>query len=167
MDRLSKGEQIIGVSLLLLLILSFLKLWAKIEVSGAGLGIADASSKFSAWEAYGFLIKLGFFTALVALVLVGLRAGGVNMPTLPMPVGTIYMILTGITAVTVLLTLAVGPDAGTSSLGIVGFEVSRGIGLFIGTALALASAFGAYLHKQGGEPGPALGGGSATPPPAT
>ena len=166
MDRLSKGEQIMGVSFLVLLILSFLKLWAKIEIDTGGLGF-DGSQKFSAWDAYGIIIKLGFLTALLALVLVGMRAGGVNMPNLPMPLGTIYLILAGITAVTVLLTLAVGPDEGAGGFGLVGIEISRGIGLFIGTALALAGAFGAYLHKQGEEPGPALGGGPATPPPAT
>ena len=164
MDRLSKGEQILGVSFLVLLILSFLKLWAKIEVDGGAFGVADASSKYSAWDAYGPLIKLGFLTALIAVIIVGLRAAGVNMPQLPMPLGTIYLILAGITAVTVLLTLLVGPS---EDAGFLGIEVSRGIGLFIGTTLGLAGTFGAYLHKQGGEPAPELGGGPATPPPAS
>ena len=157
MDRLSKGEQIIGVSCVLLVILSVLKFWAKVDAGQFG-GLIAADLKFSAWsEAYGFVLKLGLFSAILAIVLVGLRAGGVNMPSLPLPLGVIYLILTGITAVGILLALLAGPATGTE----------RGIGVFIGTLLALAAAFGAYLHKQGEEPGPALGGGSATPPPAT
>ena len=157
MDRLSKGEQIIGVSSLLLLVLSVLKFWAKVDAGEFG-GLLAGDLKFSAWSgAFGFILKLGLFSAILALVLVGVRAGGVTLPTLPLPLGLLYLILTGITAVGLLLALLGGPVTG----------LERGVGLFIGTLLALAAAFGAYLHKQGEEPGPALGGGPATPPPAT
>jgi hypothetical protein len=150
-NRLTTGEKILGVSGLLLFILSFFKLWAKIEVNSQGVdlgGLASASQKFSAWDAYGFLVKLGLICALVAAILVIARAAMANL-TLPVPLGLVYLGLSGVTLLFVLLALLVGPDeSGSGTFFGVSVEISRGIGLFIGTILAAAMAAGAWMHYQ-------------------
>lgn len=143
MNRLSTGEKLLGGSSLALFILSFLPLWAKVEVSSEGFG--DASERFSAWDAYGILVKLGLIAALIAFALVAAKAAGVK---LEIPRNPVYLALAGITFVAVLLALLVGPDeTGSGDVLGVSIEISRGIGLFIGTLLAAAMLAGAWMHK--------------------
>jgi hypothetical protein len=173
-NRLTTGEKILGVSGLLLFILSFLKMWAKIEVNTKGLGdlggLGDASQKFSGWDAYGFLVKLGFILALVAVVLVVARAAMANL-TLPFPLGLVYLGIGGLTFLLMLLALLVGPDeSGSGTFFGVSVEISRGIGLFVGTLLAAAMAAGAWLHYQSegsGSPAVATTVPPTQPPPPT
>lgn len=163
LNRLSQGEKILGGSSLALFILSFLPLWAKVEVSSEGFG--DASQRFSAWDAYGLLVKLGLLAALIAFALVAAKAADVK---LEIPRDTVYLVLAGITLATILLALLVGPDeTGSGNLLGVSIEISRGIGIFLGTLLAGAMAAGAWMHK--GAPSLTTGTsgtGPAAPPPA-
>ncbi|MEA2461062.1 MAG: hypothetical protein QOH90_1239 [Actinomycetota bacterium] len=163
LNRLSTGEKTLGISAALLFLLSFAGIWAKVEVKGAGLG--DATTKFSAWNGYGFLMKLALILALIAVAVVVARAAGVDMS---LPYGQLYLGLGGATFLFLLLTLLIGPDeSGSGSLGLISVEISRGIGLFIGTLLAALMAFGAWMHYSGGDtattPSPAM---PEAPPPA-
>ena len=165
MNRLTKGEQILGVSALAFFILSFLKLWAKVEAGAAGV---SNTTRFSAWDAYGPLLKFGLFFALVAAGLVAAKMAGVDLSGLPLRLGQLYLALAGATFLFTLLTLAIGPDE-SANVNLPGFkvEVSRGLGLFIGTLLAAAMAAGAWMHYQGeGGSLPAAGTDPAVPPPA-
>lgn len=151
LNRLSLGEKLLGVCALVLFVLSFIGFWAKVEVSGAGdlgaLGV-DATQRFNAWSGYGPLVDIGLIVALIAAVLVGVRAAGANF-NMPLPWGTTYLVLSGITLLAMVLALLIGPaeEGGGTFFGI-SVEISRGIGLFIGTLLALGMAAGAWLANQ-------------------
>jgi hypothetical protein len=169
LNRLSKGERILGVSALLLLILSFLPLWAKLEIEGAEELGFDGTDRYSAWSAaFGFILKLGLVLAIIALVFVVIRAVGTQM-NLPVPVWQIYAACAGLCLLLLLITVLTGPVGDQGDFG--GFEWSRGLGIFIGPVLAAAMAYGAYAHMQaeGAAPstGPAPGGPANPPPPAS
>ena len=169
LNRLSKGEQILGGAAALLLVLSFVPFWAKYEtpgIEGGGFDVPGASSRFHAWSAaFNFLTKLGLILAIIALVFVIAKAAGALTNTnLPAPEGLIYLGLAGVSFLLILLTLLIGPQE--FGLGGTSVEVSRGPLLFVGALLGAAMAFGAYLHMQ--ESGTATTGtgvGPSTPPP--
>lgn len=164
--KLSFGEQILGASALILLILSFLKLWAKFEINtGVEIPGVDTEQRYNAWSEAGTIwLKLALILTLVALVLVVLRALGVSM-TLPVPAGQIYLATAGIALLLLLLTVLTGPAGDQGSEG--GFEYSRGIAIFIAPLLGAAMAFGAWTHSQqeGSAPtGTGVGTNPTTPP---
>lgn len=144
LDRLSLGEKILGVSGLALFLLSFVKQWVKVEAEGGGVSYA---AKGSAWDGYGILLKLGLILALIAAGLVIARAANVK---LELPWANAYRGLAIATLVLVAVTLAIGPDeSGSFSNEFGRVEISRGIGLFVGTLLAAAMAAGAWMHAEG------------------
>ncbi len=169
-SRLTRGERILGISALLLLILSIFPLWAKYEVSGGDLGfgieIPDASQRYSAWSAATpFTIKLALVFALLALILVAIRAAGTNV-NLPVAPSMLYLTFAGAAAGLLLIGVIMGPEGNDLSFG--GFEISRGPLMFAGLLLGLAMAAGAWLHQQ--EEGstavtPMAGGPPMVPPP--
>lgn len=170
-SRLTRGERILGISALVLLILSFFPLWAKYEVAGGDLGfgveVPGATTRANAWSgAMPMTVKIALVLAILTLVLVALRAAGTNM-NLPVPAGQLYLGFAGATAALLLIGVIMGPQGAEFSFG--GFEVSRGPLLFAGLIAGLAMAAGAYLHSQdeGTAPSrPAAGGPPAVPPPA-
>lgn len=167
MDRLSTGEKLAGASAAVLLLLSFFPLWAKIEFDGAG---AAFDTRFGGWSAATpFYTKLAFILALVALVLVAMRAASVDVQ-LPFPLGLSLLALGGLATLLLLITLLTGP-VGDQGSGF-GFEYSRGLAMLIGWIPAAGIALGGYLLMQQ-EPSTAtaspLGGtptGSGGTPPA-
>ena len=149
LDRLSLGEKLLGITSIALIVLSFAGLWAKIEIVSEGpaadLGF-DATQRFNAWDAYGLFVKLALLIALVLAGFVVARAANANL-TLPSP--KVYLGLAIAAFVLLLLTLLVGPDeSGSGSNDLVSVEISRGLGLFIGTFLGAAMAVGAWMHAQ-------------------
>jgi hypothetical protein len=163
LDRISMGEKTLAGSAAVLFILSFLGIWAKVEIKTA---VVKSSTSFSAWDAYGFLVKLGLILALVAVGIVVAKAAGVNMT---LPYGQVYLGLAGATFVFMLLALLVGPDeTGSGEFGGASVEISRGFGLFLGTLLAAAMAYGAWMHYSKGEdtPAPTTPAMPEAPPPA-
>jgi uncharacterized membrane protein YgdD (TMEM256/DUF423 family) len=143
LDRLSLGEKVLGVSALALFLLSFLKQWVKVEAEGAG---ASFTAKGSAWDGYGFPLKLGLLLAILAAILVVARAANAN---LNIPWSNVYRGLAFATLVLVALTLLIGPDeSGAFSSDFGSIEISRGIALFAGTVLAAAMAAGAWMHSE-------------------
>jgi hypothetical protein len=167
MKKLSAGERIVLFASAALVVLSFVPLWASysFEVEGLG-GIPGASDSqsFSAWSgAYGFLGKLGIILAVVALGLVIARMVG---PSFTFPAVT-YVGLGAGSTVLLLIGVLTGPeDGGIGGLAAaaVGFDVSRGILLFVGVVLAAAIAVGGYMHMQA-EGATTSVRGAATPPP--
>ncbi len=170
MNRLSRGEQILGVSAILLFLLSFFPLWAKYETSAETFGV-ESSQRFSAWSAaFNFLMKLGLIFALIVLILVIAKAfGGLDNVQMPMPLGLVYLGLAGLTFLLMLLFVLIGPEESEAGVnfGDLGFEVSRGPLLFVGVLLGAAMAFGAFMHFQGEGRGTTAGPppGPGTPPP--
>lgn len=167
LSRLSKGERIIGVSALVLLVLSIIPLWAKIEFDTGGLEIpgVDTSERYSAWSAaYGFLLKLGLVLTILALVLVILRAVGTSV-NLPVPAWQLYLGLSGLALLLFLISVLTGPVGDQGDFG--GVEYSRGLALFLAPVLGAAMAFGAYMHMQeeGGSSTTGVTGGPTTTPP--
>ena len=165
LNRLSRGEQIFGVSAALLFLLSFFPLWAKYEVAEEFFG--GATQRFSAWSgAFNFLMKLGLIFALLGVALVIAKAAGaLDNVDMPVPLGLVYLGLGGLTLLIMLLFLLVGPTGASQP----GFEVSRGPLLFVGIVLSAGMAFGGFMQFQGegraGTPARRPGPPPAGPPP--
>ena len=154
-NRLSRGEQILGVTSLVLIILSLIPGWAKVEFEGLA---GEVSESFNAWggsndiplyDPYGITLSLAFILALACLVLVVIRAVGARV-NMPLPWGLVYLALAGLAALLMLLNTLIGPDE-VEGAGEAGVEISRGILLFLGLALTLGMAAGAFLHYSSGE----------------
>ncbi len=99
MDRLTRGEQILGVSGLALLILSFIPLWAKYELNTGGLDIEGVagSDRFGAWsEVMPGFVMFALILTILTLVVVAIRAAGTTQ--LPVPAGLVYLIGAGLVA---------------------------------------------------------------------
>ena len=148
MDRLSTGEKLAGASAAVLLLLSFLPLWAKFEAEVSGFG--GSSTRFGGWSAATpFYTKLAFILALIALVLVAMRAASMDVQ-LPFPLGLSLLALGGLATLLLLITLLAGPvgDQGTSDFGGASFEYSRGLAMLLAWIPAAGIALGGYLHMQ-------------------
>lgn len=155
MDKLSKGEQMVGGGSALLLILSFFSLWSKYEVVGEAV-------RGNAWDGgLPALLKLALVLAIVALVLVGLKASGTSI-TLPVTWGLAYVGLGALITLFLLLAVLLGPEDGGA--GILGIEVSRGIFLLISPLIGAVIALGGYMHMQGETTAGPAATGPATPP---
>ena len=161
-NRLSMGEKIVGGASALLVVLSFIPMWASYEFAGV------ASENFGPWsDAYGFFVKLALIAAILALVVTGLRAVGTQLPELPLSLGLLYIILGGLATLGLLIGVLAGPnDGGVGALAAAaGIDISRGILLFVGLILAVAIAYGGYMHLQSEGSSSALGDTSTPPPP--
>jgi hypothetical protein len=151
-DRLTQGEKLLGVSALWLYIISFIGFWAELEFEGGG---TRSEFSVSAWDGYGLEIRLALILALVAAGLVAARAVGVDLPVAG---GLVYLVIGGLTLLLMLLTALVGPDESGSGLGLLSrlpsgshIEVSRAVGLFVGTVFAAAMVAGGYQHLKAGD----------------
>ena len=183
LNRLSKGERLAGIAALVLFISSFIPMWASIgfeqesnELLPEGI---EAKTDYSAWGGYGFTMKIAMLLALIIVVLVIARAAGaLDSVNLPVPLGLIYAGAGALILLLMLLNLLTGPEGDNEiDLGFGGqYVAERGILLFLGLLLALATAAGGFLHmRDEGSAPPQLGnvgrGGSAGPagptPPAT
>lgn len=163
MNRLSMGERLAGGAAVLLLITSFIPLWAKYEISAdfGEFGDFSTADRFSAWSgAFNFLMKLALILALVVAALVIAKAASVDVSAIP-PVALLGA--AGLSFLLILLMLLIGPQE--FGLAGPGLEVSRGPMLLVGAILSAAMAGGAFLHFQGAG-GTAAMGPAPTPPPA-
>lgn len=151
------GEKLAGGAAAVLLVTSFIPLWAKYEVDEAVLG--GGASRFSAWSAaFNILMKLALILVIAMLAYVLARAAGVDLTAVP-PIAPLAA--AGLSFLFILIHTLMGPqEFGLTGAGI---EVSRGPLLFLGVLLAAAMAGGAYLASQGGTR-PVRGTASAPPP---
>jgi hypothetical protein len=168
MNKLSPGERVVMFASAALVVLSFIPLWASysIEIEGiGGVGGVDESQSFSAWSgAYGFLMKLGIIIAIVALGLTIARMSGASLSLPPLT----YVGLGAGATVLLLIGVVMGPeDGGLGGLAAAaaGFDVSRGILLFVGVVLAAAIAVGGYMHMQAESTTTGYTGAVTPPPP--
>lgn len=122
----------------LLFVVSWLKLWAKVEVPGI-------TVRGNAWQSYGAIGKLMVFLALAGIVIAVLRA----MRTVDIP-AVAFAAVGGATLLLLLIMLLTGPE-GSGTEGFGGIEVSRGIFLFVGVVLGAVMAYGGYLIMQQGD----------------
>jgi len=136
--KLSRGEQIIGVSGIALFIFSFFK-WYKLDTGGQevpeGLSVPGIS---------GFDTTLGMLAAIIALVMVAqiaaTKLGGVKMPDLgSVTWGQVHLGLGALALLCVVIRLIDTP-------GIGGFN--RTIWLIISAIAAVGLAGGGYLKFQ-------------------
>ena len=156
-NKLSTGDQVIGVSGVALFIFSFFSwLGAKVDL-GSGREASDAKS------GWGFTLTLIAILIGIALVAyVALKASDVKLPEL----GSITwaQLVLGLAAVAflfVLIKLIAGPHL-ESGLSDVGVEKTRKIGIFLGLIATGGLVGGAYLNFQAERAG---GGSRPTPPP--
>jgi len=160
-NRLSTGEKIVLGASGLLVVLSFIPLWASYSFAGF-------SESYGAWSgAFGFFVKLALILAILALVVTGLRAAGTQLPDLPVGLGLLYVGLGGLSTLGLLIGVLTGPNdggVGEAVAAAAGLDISRGILLFLGLILAAAIAYGGYMHMQSEGSGSTLGD-PATPPP--
>jgi hypothetical protein len=137
LNKLTTGDQIIGVSGIVLFIFSFLN-W---------LGYNPPGHTASAW--HFTLSLLAVLLGLVLLAYVVLKAVGVEIPGKFGSV-TLAQIVLGIAAVAflfVLIKVIVGPSAGVTLP--TGITKSRKFGIFVGLLATIGLVVGAFLNFQG------------------
>ncbi len=154
LNKLSRGERIVLIVGAILLILSFIPLWATYSL-GSG------TFRFSAWsDKYNFLVKLGLILILAAVAYTAARGAGKSI-TMPFNAGLAYVVAGGIMTLALLIALLTGPAG--DELSALGIDISRGILLYVGIILAAVITYGGYLHMQT-ETGPVSGRTSPPPP---
>jgi predicted cation transporter len=152
-SKLSRGEQVIGVSGIVLFIFSFFK-WYELDFGGGssgGLDIPGISVSASGWDT-----TLGLLAAIIAIVMVAQvvasKLGGMNMPDLgSVTWGQVHL---GLGALALLFLIIRLIDAGDG--------LDRKIGLFVSFVAAAGLAVGGYLKFQEEK----AGGGAVPRPPA-
>ncbi len=162
-NKLTRGEQIIGVAAIVFIISTFLP-WFSASFEGFGL---SETSTANGWDV-GFL--WGRFPALIALVMLVWiildKLTDVTLPDLPVARGQLLLGLGALVALLVVLKLLIGEDGGVSGaeaamLDEFGVKISRSWGLFVAVIAAIALAVGGFFAMQ--EDG---AGASSTPPSA-
>lgn len=161
-NKLSRGEQIIGIAAIVFIISTFLP-W--FTASFEAFGVSESSSA-NGWDV-GFL--WGRFPALIALVMLVWivldKLTDVTLPDLPIARGQLLLGLGALAALLVVLKLLIGEDGGVSGaeaafLEELGVEISRAWGLFVAVLAAIALAVGGFFAMQ------ADGAGASSAPPS-
>jgi hypothetical protein len=146
LNKLTRPEQIIGASAIVMVIASFLP-WFTASYKGFG------STSINAWSGdVGFF--WGVIPTLIALVMLAhvvitKFVENVTLPDLPWP--RIHMIGGIAAAVLVILKLLIGIDTGGAE--VLGVDVSRGIGIFLAAIAGLGLAYGGFTYNQEHERG--------------
>ena len=150
LSKLSRTDQIIAGSGILLFIASFLP-W--FEVSARGVG----SESGNGWDV-GFI--WGGIPALLGLLMAGIvlatKLGSAKMPELPITTGQVMLAAGVLAALLVVIKLLVGEDT-PDTFGVFDIEVSRAWGLFVATIAALGLAAGGYLAYKEENAAPSNG----------
>lgn len=160
LSKLSKGDQIIGVSGIALFVFSFFK-WLGYSFKGSNVPGAFGSASAGAWSftLCWFAVILGL--ALVAVV--AMKAAGKALPDLG---GVTWaQVVLGVAALALLLVLIkiiAGPSSHGVDLGALGVGKQRKIGIFLGLLATIGLVAGAWLNFQGDK----STGGTAPKPPA-
>ena len=148
-NRLRFGDMIAAGGALVLFISLFLD-WYTIEVEN----LPGADTGANAWDALDIGSLLLLLLVLVTLAVVVMRALGTGIQGLPVPLSTIVLGLAAVSLLYILFRL-INPPGDTE-----GFDIGRGIGIFLALLATLAIAAGAFLSaRERGEAVPGVGGG--------
>jgi hypothetical protein len=150
-NKLSRGEQVIAVSGIVLVIFSFFK-WYSVDFGGGEVGgveIPGVSASANGWDR-----TLGLFAAIIAIVMVAQvlasKLGGMNMPDLGnVTWGQVHLGL-GVLSLVFVIICFIDND-----------ETDRQFGLFVSLVAAAGLAVGGWLKFQEEKAG---AGGGAMPP---
>jgi hypothetical protein len=160
LSKLTRGDQVIGISGIVLFVFSFFSwLGATVSVGARGLAGFSASGSDNAWGFTLTLLAVLIGIALVAYVV--LKAAGVGIPDKFGSV-TLAQILLGLAAVAflfVLIKLIAGPNLPGVPNGI-SVSKDRKFGIFIGLLATAGLVAGAFLNFQESQSG------SGSPPAA-
>jgi len=173
-NRLTRGQQIAGISGIALFIIMFLD-WFKIDTKGVSASGIDTG--LSAWQSFSFIDIVLFITILAALALALIAA---SQTTVNLPVA-LSSIVTGLGALSLLLIIF--RIIFQPSIGVLGVDIDTNpsYGVFLGLIAAAALTYGGYLAMQeegtsfgteadrlrgpGDGPGRGPGAGPPSPPP--
>ncbi len=155
LNRLTRGDQVIGISGIVLFIFSFFD-WLGATVSVGARGIAGFSAS-GADNAWGFTLPLLAVLIGIALVVyVVLKAAGVEIPDKFGSI-TLAQIVLGLAAIAflfVLIKVIVGPNLGSVPNGI-NVSKDRKFGIFVGLIATAGLVAGAFLNFQESQAGAA------------
>jgi hypothetical protein len=147
LKKLTQGDQIIGVSGIVLFIISFFN-WLGYSVSGVrSLPGVPTSASATAW--HFTLTLLAVLLGLALLAYVVLKAVGVEMPSTFGSI-TLAQVVLGVAAVAflfVLIKVIAGPNGiTTGSVGGVTVSKTRKFGIFVGLIATIGLVAGAFLN---------------------
>ena len=153
-SRLRQGEQIAGVSAILLFVFMFFD-WFGVKVSGGGVSVESAGGG-NAWDALDFIpfILIIAIIAVLAMVVVRANSAEVNAPVSSSVIATA---LAALGALLILYRIINPPDI-AESFGGVDVDVTRKFGLYISFIAAAAMTYGGWRAME--EEGTSFG----TPP---
>jgi hypothetical protein len=157
LSKLSRGDQIIGVSGIALFIFSLFK-WLGYSYKGSAVpgGLGGVSQ--SAWSFT--LLWIAVVIGIALAVYVVLKAVGTKLPDLgSVTWAQVVLGLAALAFVFVLIKLVAGPSSHGVDLGAAGIGKSRKIGIFLGLIASAGLVAGAFLNFQEEKAG-----GGATPP---
>jgi hypothetical protein len=181
LSRLRQGEQIAGISAILLFIFMFFD-WFGVKVSGGGVSF-EPSGGGNAWDALDIIPWILIIAIIAVLAMVVVRANATEVDT-PVSLSVIATALAALGALLILYRIINPPDV-DGTFGGVDVDVTRKFGLWISFIAAAAMTYGAWrtMEEEGtsfgeaadrlgggggdvGGPGAPGGGGGAEPPSA-
>ena len=115
-NRISRGEMIAAVSGIALFLIMFIFSWFGIDASA---GAFSASAGANAWESFGFIDIILFFTVVVAVVGAALTANATDVNS-PVAISAITAGLGILSVVLILFRIISPPDFGVGDLGDLG-----------------------------------------------
>jgi hypothetical protein len=170
-SRLRFGDMIAGASAVLLFLFMFFK-WFKITGEGSDQIPDQLKDDFSwnAWEGMPFLSIILLICIAVVIGIVVVRLLGVQLPPLPVPLGTIILAAAGLALLIILFRLLLTPDQEVLGQSVKDSDedvgIGRSYGIFLGLLAALGMLAGGFLSaRERGEAIPGvdgpIGGGGA------
>ena len=155
-NRLKFGDMIAGGGAVVLFISLFLD-WYKVSVKGFG----DVGSEGgSAFDALGIGPVFLLLVSLVVIAIVVVRALGVALPELPVPLSTVILGLGALATLYILFRLIFVPDGDVPDAFDDAVDFGRSIGIFLAFLSALAITAGGFLSaRERGEAVPGVDGG--------
>jgi uncharacterized membrane protein YhdT len=153
LNKLTRGDQVIGISGIVLFIFSFFNwLGATVSVGARGIPGFSASGADNAW---GFTLTL--LAVLIGIVLVAyvvLKAVGVEIPDQfgPVTLSQVLLGLAGIAFLFVLIKVIAGPNLPSVPAGI-SVSKDRKFGIFVGLIATAGLVAGAFLNFQESQSG--------------
>jgi hypothetical protein len=159
-SRLRQGEQIAGISAILLFIFMFFD-WFGVKVSGAGVTVESAGGG-NAWDALDIIPWILIIAIIAVLAMVVVRANNADVDT-PVSLSVIATALAALATLLILYRIINPPDI-DGSFGGVEVDVTRKFGLWISFIAAAAMTYGSWrtMEEEGtsfGEAADRLGGG--------